>query len=208
VEKRALGKKVGYFGGTFDPIHYGHLHLAIQFMERYHLDTVLFCPTSISPFKTDAVPTASARVRLEMLQLALSPIEKFRAIDLEVQKNEPAYTIDTMRQLVAQAKQEHVAREFYLLLAEDHLPLLHKWKEIDELIALAQPLVASRSGGTFALSPEASRELSHAVQKGRVEMPLLDISSSEIRRRLSADLYCGHLVPEDVLDYIRVNRLY
>lgn len=207
MEKRALKGKIGFFGGTFDPIHYGHIHMALQLMERAHLDTVLFCPTSLSPFKQDAFPLVSAKLRLEMVRLAIAPIEKFAALDLEVGLKVPAFTIDTMRRLVTSVKKEGDAAQFFLLLSQDALPRLHEWKEVDDLLVLAHPLIASRTAESVT-TKNLSQSASAAVSKGIIQTPILDISSTEIRNRLAASLYCGHLVPQDVLDYIRGNELY
>lgn len=183
-----MKKKVGIFGGTFDPVHFGHLNLAVSLMETCSLDEVLFFPAGLSPFKESARPTASAEHRLAMLALAVAPVKKFRLIDWEIKANGPSYTIDTVRRL-----SEDPSLELHLLIGEDHLATLSRWKEADELIRLAPPLVAAREGKGGGKT---------------VKIPLFEISSTDVRQRLTQKKYCGHLVPASVLDYIQKHQLY
>jgi nicotinate-nucleotide adenylyltransferase len=180
-------KKTGILGGTFDPVHFGHLNLAISIMEECSLDEVLFVPASLSPFKEAVPPIASAQHRKEMLKLAIAPIKQFRILDWELQKDGPAFTIDTVRKLA-----KDPTLELHLILGEDHLASLHRWKEADELFRLAPPLIGTRgeSGGKT------------------INIPSFDISSTQVRDRLSQKKYCGHLVPAAVLEYIDKNKLY
>ncbi len=130
-------KSVGFFGGSFDPIHFGHLALAIQLMEAHSLDHVLFCPAFCSPFKVDRPPHASASQRLEMLKLALD-IPQFQITTHEIDRQGPSYTIDTIRALQTPDVQ------FRLLLSDEAAAQLYKWKGAVELFDLAPPLTAPR----------------------------------------------------------------
>lgn len=197
----SVKKKVGVFGGSFDPVHLGHLNLAIALMESCSLDEVLFIPTRLSPFKENAPPVVSIEHRVEMLKIALSPLNKFRLIDWEVHGHGPAYTIDTVRRL-----SQDPTLELHLLIGEDHLNSFHRWKEVEELIELAPPLIGARENSKAfdSLPPRLQKKLSHA----RIKIPLFDISSTYIRDRLAHKKYCGHLVPADVLRYIYQNHLY
>lgn len=168
--------KIGFFGGTFDPIHFGHIELAIWALETQGLDEVLFCPTSLSPFKADHLPHASAHHRLAMVKLAIESIPKMRVSDYEIGNQGPSYTVDTIRHLL-----KVNPANYHLILGEDALKGIGKWKEPDELLSLAPPLVGARA---------------------------LKISSTAVRERLKKRLYCGHLVPEKVLAYIYDNKLY
>jgi nicotinate-nucleotide adenylyltransferase len=194
----SIKKKVGILGGSFDPVHFGHLNLAICLMESCGLDEVLFVPTSLSPFKENAPPKASPEHRLAMLKLAIDPIKKFRILDWEIHNKGPAYTIDTVRRLPQD--------ELHLLIGEDHLSSFDRWKEVDELIQLAPPLIGAREtvSGHSSLPPELEKKL----RSKRIKIPLLDISSTNVRERLTQKKYCGHLVPALVLNYIQQNHLY
>ena len=189
-------KNVGILGGSFDPVHFGHLNLALCLMESCSLDEVLFVPTSVSPFKENAPPMASAEHRLAMLKIALSPLKKFRIIDSEIHSKGPSYTIDTVRKI-----SQDPSLKLHLLIGEDHLASFHRWKDVEELVRLAPPLMGTRSSS----SPSALEEKLHLV---RVKIPLFDISSTTVRERLAQKKYCGHLVPAPVLDYIQRNHLY
>lgn len=181
-------KRRGYFGGSFDPIHLGHLNLAIEISERHHLDEVFFCPTSQSPHKKAHPPQASKEHRRAMTTAAIAPLPQFTLLDLELQKTEPCYTIDTIESLLQMNKKCH----YFLVLGEDSFDQLHTWKNVDKLLKLASPLIGSR--------------IQH--KKGMTPIPILDISSTEIRARLQRGLYCGHLLPAKVWDYIQQHQLY
>lgn len=177
-------KKIGIFGGSFDPIHFGHLNLAIQLLEKASLDEILFCPALYSPFKEHHRPVASPEHRLAMLKLILTPF--FRVTAIELDRPGPSYTIDTVRALA------HEKGEYRLLLSDESSATLPAWKDSAEIVKLAPPLVGSRTG-----------QGAHIIQT-----PLFDVSSSEVRRRLKKKLYCKHLVPSIVLDYIEEFGLY
>jgi nicotinate-nucleotide adenylyltransferase len=167
-----MKKSVGFFGGTFDPIHFGHITLAVQLMEAHKLDEILFCPAFCSPFKTASPPIATAEHRSAMLKLALD-LPQFKMTTIELDQGGCSYTIDTIRALHIQG--------IRLILSEEAALHLGKWKESEELIRLAPPLIGPRE---------------------------IHISSTEIRARLKKRLYCGHLVPAKVLDYIHKHHLY
>ena len=168
----SIRKNIGFFGGSFDPIHFGHISLAVHLMEAHHLEEVLFCPAFCSPFKTANPPLASPEHRLAMLKLALE-LPQFKITTIELDQKKPAYTIDTIRALSI--------RGIRLLLSEETAEHLNRWKETEDLVRLAPPLIGPR------------------------EAP---ISSTDIRDRLKKKLYCGHLVPAKVLEYIRLHKLY
>lgn len=195
--------KIGFFGGTFDPIHHGHLNLAIEILEKKKLDRIFFCPANRSPEKKEAQPVVSAEDRFAMLTLALEPIPAFSPLDWEIKRPGLSYTIDTLRML----KAEYPKAELHLIFGEDILAGLHAWKDVEALLQLAPPLVGLRH---FELSSEIllPPALLSLVRAGLTHIPLLDISSTQLRKRLKERKYCGHLVPSKVLDYIVENRLY
>jgi nicotinate-nucleotide adenylyltransferase len=193
--KMSQKKKVGILGGSFDPVHFGHINLALCLKESCMLDEVLFIPAGVSPFKESAPPVVSSEHRLKMLKLALAPIKEFRVIDWELNRQGPSYTIDTVRTLA-----EDSSLELHLLIGDDHRDSFHLWKDADELVRLAPLLIGTRG---------SSSEGKHQQLLGKkVLIPILDISSTLIRSRLSQKKYCGHLMPASVLDYIGHHHLY
>jgi nicotinate-nucleotide adenylyltransferase len=187
----SLKKSIGFFGGTFDPIHFGHIQLALQLLEIHHLDEVLFCPAFCSPSKLTAPPVASPKDRLAMLRLSLEEIPQFKISSLEIDRQGPSFTIDTLRILSEKMKDV----QWHLLLSKEAASDLDEWKDTAELIRLAPPLIGSRGPG----SP---------LSKGITQTKVFEISSSDVRQRLKSHLYCGHLVPAPALKYIKAHRLY
>ena len=185
--------KIGIFGGTFDPVHLGHLNLAISLKELCNLDEVLFVPTGLSPFKENAPPAVSPEHRLAMLKLAIGQIQGFRIIDWELNQQGPSYTIDTLRRLSQEG-----AHELHLLLSDDQVSSFYLWKEADELARLAPPLIGTRLGSDALEIPQAKK----------IKTPIFEVSSTLIRERLNKKMYCGHLLPSSVLDYIAQHKIY
>ncbi|MBS0623688.1 MAG: nicotinate (nicotinamide) nucleotide adenylyltransferase [Verrucomicrobia bacterium] len=175
---------IGLFGGSFNPVHFGHLNLAIYLKETYQLSEVWWIPAHASPFRLHE-PMVSPQHRFKMVELALEGLEDFKVLDLEVCRPPPSYTIDTIRQLQSM----YPNKKFALLCSEDVLEYLDSWKEAEELKKRVRILVGAR-------------------EKQRDSCPIMQISSTQIRKRLEKGLYCGHLVPSKVLDYISENHLY
>ena len=194
-------KKIGLLGGSFDPIHFGHLHLAIEMFEKHALDQVLFVPAQLSPFKRQSPPQFNSKDRLEMVRLAIGPVQHFSVLQWEIEKEGPSYTIDTIRKLYEEADQKGESCQLHLILGEDQLIDLAKWKEADNLVRLAPPLIGSRMSEPRIFSGY-SPAMTQAVQQGMTKIPILEISSTVVRERLKKKLFCGHLVPSTVLDYI------
>lgn len=198
-------KKVGFLGGSFDPIHFGHIHLGVSLQEAHQLDMVIICPAACSPFKNS--PPQEAKHRLKMVELAIEGISGWSVLDWEVKNGPPSYTIDTVRYLLKNNLLESPSA-LQLLIGEDQLPGLPKWKEVSELLELAPPLIGCRIGCRSLQADCSNNFLSSELQKGMTPTKILEISASEIRERLNKGLYCGHLVPVKVLDYIHHHRLY
>lgn len=190
-------KTIGIFGGSFDPIHFGHINLAVQLQENHNLDEVLFCPAFCSPFKTSSPPIANPQHRLAMLHLALDEIPHFRISSIELDRGGPSFTIDTLRTLHS----ENI--KLRLILSEDAIARFDQWKEAQDLVRLAPPLI-----GTRREAPQIRGPLADVLKRGFSPTKIMEISSTEIRDRLQKKLYCGHLVPAKVLDYIKLHNLY
>jgi nicotinate-nucleotide adenylyltransferase len=195
--------KVGFLGGTFDPIHFGHVHIAVALSEAHSLDQVIFCPARLSPDKQDSPPLAEAQDRKEMIKLAIRDLPQFILWDWELKNPAPSYIIDTIRHW----KERHEASVF-LLLGRDVLASLPHWKEINTLLELSPPLIGSRSYEKAVRFPELSSQSQEKIVLGQTEIPILEISSTLIRKRLFEKRYCGHLIPAPVLEYIYKNQLY
>ncbi len=200
--------RVGIFGGTFDPPHYGHISVAVNLKEAHGLDRVLFIPANSNPQKT-VMPIASGDDRLRMLKLTISGIPGFAMTNMEVRREGPSYMIDTIHELKLTGR--YRGAEFFLLMGEDLVGDLLHWKQAYELIQEAPPLIARRLGhDSLAQIQDAafSTEFAGVIARGVTETPLLDISSTDIRRRVQAGLFCGHLVDRRVLRYIEKHNLY
>lgn len=200
-------KSIGFFGGSFDPIHCGHLHLALSFLEKYKLDQILFCPAGVSPFKMHKKPHVSSLHREEMVKRAIHSIPFFSYCDLEIHSEGPSFTIDTIRRLRQTFLDEKQDISLYLLLGDDVLRDLPLWKDIEELLSITQPLLGSRHPIPELPSTLSPKALA-ALQQGYSQIPILDISSTMLRDRIQKGEYCGHLVPFHVLEYIHLNKLY
>ncbi len=188
---------IGILGGTFDPIHQGHLSLARKAQDQFALDQVLFIPASISPLKTQSVRITPAPERYRMVELALKGIENWEVCDCELTREGVSYTVDTLREL----KKRFPDDKLFLILGADSLESFSAWREPEEILRLADLLVARRPG-IDVKSPFASRAK-------WIEMPEIPISASEIREKIrkGKTLPEGVLVPE-VFRYINQHHLY
>jgi len=195
---------LGLFGGSFDPVHLGHLLVARAAFEELGLDRLFFIPAAHSPFKPDREPTP-ASVRLKLLRLALAGQSWCEIDEQELSRGGVSYTIDTVRDY---AHRFAGARLFYLI-GTDHVEKLPLWRAAAELARLAEFVVIPRPGGTRASS---AGELSlgfPAPFRGRALTGFpLGVSSSQIRGRVKAGLSIEPLVPFPVAEAIRNNRLY
>lgn len=181
---------LGLYGGTFDPIHHGHLILAREAIERLELERVIFIPAVQSPHKPASVPVPP-EVRLEMLRAATADEPRFEVDALELQRPAPSFTIDTVTALRARFPG---AKLFYLI-GEDNVRELHTWRRIDELRELAQFVVLNRrEGAPVHPFPTLARRV--------------DISATEIRERVANGQSIRYLVPEAVRVLIEKHLLY
>jgi nicotinate-nucleotide adenylyltransferase len=192
--------KVGIMGGTFDPVHWGHLIAAEQAREGMGLDEVWFMPVNVPPHK-QRIPGADARQRCEMVTRAIEPHPSFRLTDLEIARGGTSYTIDTVKHL----KQLYPGNEFLYIIGGDMVQYLPHWYGIEQLVKLIGFLGLRRPGFTEDL--EALPE--HIRRKVTwVPMPIIDISSTDIRARRRSGQSIRYMVPDSVLYYIEENRLY
>jgi len=200
-----MGKKIGLFGGTFDPIHLGHLNLAIELKEKRLLDEVWFIPAYISPFKT-GFPPALAQHRLKMIQLALQEFTGFYVTDLELNRPPPSFTMDTIRSFCESDIGDQ--SQYFWLMGEDHLATFHHWYQWQEILKSVTLLIGSRFQPHSMEKFYDECELNRAIQIGWTKTRLMDISSTDVRQRLAENLVCSHLLPSAVIQYIRQNQLY
>jgi nicotinate-nucleotide adenylyltransferase len=194
--------RIGLLGGSFDPIHFGHIHLALSLFEKLGLDEVWFIPSLLNPLKSNG-PPIDFKHRFDMVRLALKGLSKFKVLDIEEKRPPPSFTIDTVRQL----KILHPDDQFFLILGDDNINGLKNWKEITQLFELAPPIFGTRLR-PIDVEKHLDPSLIPLIRNGIVSIPALEISSSEIRERLKNKLYCDHLIPAGVLDYIKQNGLY
>ena len=183
--------RIGVFGGTFDPVHVGHLAIAQAALESAKLDRIVFVPARRSPLK-DRGPLAGEADRLAMLEAATMGEPRFSVSRVELEREGPSYTVDTLDALKGEG-------ELHLILGSDALADLPKWRSPERIRELAKILVARRPG---APEPDAA---SGAVA---FDAPHLDISSRELRARVTRGLSLRYLVPDDVWRHIERNGLY
>jgi nicotinate-nucleotide adenylyltransferase len=182
-------KKIGIYGGTFDPIHHGHLILARDAREKLGLEKLIFVPARIAPHKR--APFASAEMRLSMLQAAVEGEPGLAVEDCEIRRPPPSYTIDTIEEI----RRREPDAEIYCIIGEDNLAGLERWREIDRLHKMVRFVVLDRTGG------EASHRYPIIARK-------IDISATDIRKRVASGRSIRYLVPPRVEEIIRRNNLY
>jgi len=194
---------VGILGGTFDPIHIGHLVVAEEARVKLHFDEVLFVPAGQPWLKLDRNITPAVQ-RMEMVRLAIADNPHFRLCTLEVERPGPSYTVDTLTKLQEQLGSE---ANLFFLLGRDTLAELPLWKEPKKVAQLCRLVVAPRLGSKDLkrLQAEIPGLLDKIIQ---LDMPIIGISSSDIRRRLAGGLSIRYLVPLQVEKYIAEHRIY
>lgn len=200
---------MGFFGGSFDPIHLGHLKMAKELADYEGLEEVWFCPARISPHKLDQIP-APLEHRLKMVSLAIEVDPRFTLLDIEAKREGPSYTVDTIKEILELENSRPSPRQIYLILSDEALPDFFRWKDPEEIVRLVPLLIGRRYSSSqhpseFEGKSEAIRK---AIREGWHPTEPLDISSTEIRRRLRNGEDCKNLLPKKVLDYIYQNKLY
>ena len=191
------GRRVGLFGGSFDPVHLAHVALARQALEQLGLDELRWMPVGVAWQKTRAL--APAAHRAAMVELAMAGEPRFALERVELERAGPSYTIDTVRAL--HAAQPDVA--WTLVLGEDQFASLHTWHGWRELLGLVRLAVAGRPDTVTTPHAEVARAVRDAVA-----LPPMTVSSSEVRDRLARGLSIEGFVPDAVARYIAHHRLY
>lgn len=187
--------RLGVLGGTFDPIHNGHLFAANEIAEILKLDQVLFVPTG-QPWQKSKF--SDAKHRLKMAALGIKSNKKFRISDVDVKRSGATYTVDTLTDL----KNKYPDAELFFIVGADSLAGMESWKDIDKLWGLAQFVAITRPG--YSLNPPKSPVGAISA----IEIPGLAISASQIRERVKAGLSIEYLVPKAVRKYIDKHNLY
>ena len=197
-------KKYGIFGGSFNPIRYGHLMICEYIKEEMGLDKVIFIPTGNPPHKEIGV---SAKDRYEMVRLAISPNPDFEISDIETTRVNLSYTVDTIRELKKIYKEE----KLYFLIGLDSLFQLKTWKKIGDLSQEIEFVVALRPG--YIDKEEINNEIdflreNFGTKINLIKTPLYEISSADLRDRIHEGKSLRYLIPKKVLDYIEESGFY
>lgn len=197
----------GVYGGSFDPVHVGHVQLAELAAQHAGLDVVVFVPAAMQPFKRQG-PGAEDDHRMAMLALALENHPTLEACDIEIARGGVSYTVDTLREL----QRRHPEDKLYFLMGADSLHDLPQWREPEEILRLALPIVVAREGEPApdwrVLAPLVDESRIEEIRHGMIAETVAHVSSSEVRRRLaSGETIEGMLAPA-VADYIRQHGLY
>ena len=199
--------RLGMFGGSFDPVHYGHLLLAECCREACSLDEVWLVPAAVPPHKSDR-ELAAAKHRLEMLELALAGNERLRPSAIEINRGGVSYTVDTLGAI----RSERPEAELFLLMGADSLRDLPTWREPQRICELATPVVVRRSGAPqpdlAVLRQFMPSERINTVRGLMVEMPIIELSSTDLRERAAAGRSLRYRTPRAVEKYIETHGLY
>lgn len=195
--KNTLHRRIGIMGGTFDPIHHGHLVAASEVQSRFDLDEVIFVPTATQPFKKNRqVSFAEHRYLMTVIATANNP--RFSVSRVDIERGGTTYTIDTLRDI----QKQYPHSELFFITGADVLPQILSWKEHDELWSLAHFVGVNRPGHKLDTAglPAGKYTL--------MEVPAMAISSTDIRQRAQSDRPVWYLVPDGVVQYINKYNLY
>jgi nicotinate-nucleotide adenylyltransferase len=190
--------KIGFLGGSFDPVHFGHLIAAQDVLEQFHLDRLFLVPAAQAPLKPNDVQS-SPEDRLAMLRSATEWDRRLELSDYELRKGGISYTIDSVRHFRSQFPKD----ELYWIIGGDQLPLLHKWKNIEELARLIEFIFLERPK-----HPTKPHEEIPGLRLHRCDGHLIEISSSELRARVQRGLSLHYFCPQKVIAYIDAKKLY
>ncbi|HUM53346.1 MAG TPA: nicotinate (nicotinamide) nucleotide adenylyltransferase [Chitinophagales bacterium] len=190
-----MTKKIGLFFGSFNPIHVGHLLLATHMRETVQLDEIWFIVSPQNPFKNSS-DLADEHHRLEMVKLAIEHVDYFKVLDIEFQLPKPSYTHITLKELMKKFPEN----KFHLIIGEDNVAKFHEWKEVDWILENVSVLVYNRT--TETITTHNSRLTTF------FNLPLFDISSTEIRNRIKNTQSIKYFVDESVMKYLLINKLY
>lgn len=186
--------KTGLLGGTFNPVHLGHLILAEEIREKLSLDRIIFVPAYLPPHK-DIAEVAAAAERYKMIQLAIKGNKFFSVSDVEIKRDGRSYTIDTVKEF----NKKYPNDDIYFITGSDLLKYLNEWKDLNEIIKIVRFVVATRPGYPLEQIPSYIHT---------VAIRAVDISAFEIRFCIKENKSFRYLVPDSVFDYINKKRLY
>ena len=199
--------RVAIFGGSFDPVHLGHLWMAELSREAMQLDEIVFLPAATSPLKPHG-PVATNDQRLMMLRLAISGQTSMSIDTRELDRGGTSYTIDTIKEL----REERPADQLFLLMGTDAFNSLDRWKEPVELLSLVTPIVLRRGGEAepdWELCQRlVGRDRTDEIRAAALQLPVIELSSGELRDRISNGMSIRFRVPRPVEAYIEAEKLY
>jgi nicotinate-nucleotide adenylyltransferase len=190
--------KIGIFGGTFNPPHFGHLIVAEHVRTELDLNKIIFIPSFISPHKQEGESELAVQ-RLAMTKLAISDNPKFKCSDIEIVNKETSFTIHTLEQL----KRENSSDSFFLIIGMDNYLTFQLWKDPNRILELSTLVVMNRPG-----YPKQVNEVFGTKNTVFVDVPNIDISSSNIRSRVKEQNSIHYLVPKNVEEYIASQALF
>lgn len=190
--------KIGFLGGSFDPVHFGHLMAAQDAYEQCHLDRLILVPAAQAPLKPNDAQSA-AEDRLAMLKESVEWDHRFEISDFELRRGGVSYTIDSARHFHALYPND----ELFWIIGGDQLPKLHLWKDIEELAKIVEFIFLERPGHPVKAVPSIP-----GLRLRRCDGHLLAISSTELRERVKKNLSLDYFVPHKAIVYIRHRRLY
>lgn len=195
--------RLGVYGGTFDPVHCGHLAVARSVREAFDLGRVLFIPARQSPLR--APPLASATDRLAMVRRAIEDEPTFEASTIDIERPGPSYMVDTLQGLAAR----RAGAELFLILGADALRDLPAWRQADRILAAARIIAVPRPGHATEIPPEVLALHPNAARRIHLHrMPPVDIAASRIRRLCAQGRAIDRVAPQAVAAYIAARRLY
>lgn len=190
--------KVGIYGGTFNPPHNGHVITAVSVLKQLALDTILFIPSYINPLKQEGEENLSAH-RLEMIRIVAKKNPQFEVSDYEIAKKSTSYTISTMEYL----RKSRPNDEFCIIVGMDNYLQFHRWKNPEKLLHLASLVVMTR--------PQFERKHNKNIQAENIQfinVPMVDISSTDIRHKIKSGLPVTDYLPSEIISYIIDHKLY
>lgn len=190
--------KIGLLGGSFDPVHFGHLLAAQDAYEQHRLDRLIFVPAAQAPLKPNDVQSTAAD-RLAMLQEAIQWDKRFEISDFELRRGGVSYTIDSARHFRALYPKD----ELFWIVGGDQLPKLHLWRDIEEVVKLVEFIFLERPGYPIKAHPEIP-----GLRLHRCDGHLLAVSSTELRERIRGQLSLDYFVPHKAIVYIQEKGLY
>lgn len=199
-----IERRIGIFGGTFNPIHFGHLVTAEAVREEYHLDHIIFVPSANPPHKNSGVLAAGHRFAMTATAILDNPY--FTVSDVELKRDGPSYTIDTVKYFISKYGPDTT---FFFIAGTDTIHDLPNWKYIDELLGLCYFVGATRPDGTEVIDSVIDYFGELGRQKiYRLATPELEISSTDLRNRLQTGRSVRYMMPRSVIRYIREHNIY